>query len=100
MRVSKMQDGPLLAERIRNLDQTNSGGVSRVATFHYFAPSLVYYLGRPVPDLVDAAQIPTFFDRGGDARAVLPRAVDDQQLARIAKLRDGSRRRAAISADA
>jgi 4-amino-4-deoxy-L-arabinose transferase-like glycosyltransferase len=82
MRVSKMQDGPLLAERIRNLDQTNSNGFSHIAMFRYFAPSFVYYLGHPIPNLDNPDQIPTFFDRGGDA-LVLPRAVYDQQRAHM-----------------
>jgi 4-amino-4-deoxy-L-arabinose transferase-like glycosyltransferase len=80
-RASQLEEGPVIADRIHELVAT-SNGVPRVATYRYFTPTLVYYLGHAVTRLDSPEDIGTFFDQGGDA-LVLQRAVYDQERKRL-----------------
>src|SRR3954469_11664933 len=73
-RANAQQEGPLLAERISAASDAAADEGPRVATFNYFTPSLVYYLGHPISRLGNADEVTKFFDEGGDA-VVLPRTV-------------------------
>jgi hypothetical protein len=80
-RASQLEEGPLIADRIHDVVAT-SNAVPRVATYRYFTPTLVYYLGHTVTRLETPADIGTFFDQGGDA-LVLQRAVYEQERKRL-----------------
>jgi 4-amino-4-deoxy-L-arabinose transferase-like glycosyltransferase len=80
-RASQLEEGPMIADRIHQLVAT-SHGVPRVATYRYFTPTLVYYLGHTVSRLDGPEDIATFFAQGGDA-LVLQRAVYDRECKRL-----------------
>jgi 4-amino-4-deoxy-L-arabinose transferase-like glycosyltransferase len=61
-RISPLQDGPNLAQRINALPVALEHA-PRVATYRYSPPTLVYYLHHPVERL-ETDQLVTFFDRG------------------------------------
>jgi 4-amino-4-deoxy-L-arabinose transferase-like glycosyltransferase len=65
-RASQLEEGPQIAEQVDDLVAT-SHGMPRVATYNYFTPSLVYYLGHTVERLDKPEDIARFFAEGGDA---------------------------------
>src|SRR3954451_17968579 len=81
-RANAQQEGPLLAERISAASDAAADEGPRVATFNYFTPSLVYYLGHPISRLGNADEVTKFFDEGGDA-VVLPRTVYETNRAAL-----------------
>ena len=70
-RANQLQDGPLVAERIRAVMDTRSQHEPRVAALGYFAPSLVYYVGQPIQRFSQPEQVSQFFEQGGDAVVML-----------------------------
>ncbi|HVT27113.1 MAG TPA: glycosyltransferase family 39 protein [Lacipirellulaceae bacterium] len=66
-RASELEDGPMLAEQIHTLIDTQSHAAPHVATLRYSCPSLVFYLGNTVERLGAPGEIPAFFEGGGDA---------------------------------
>lgn len=77
-RASQLEEGPQIAEQVDDLVAT-SHGVPRVATFNYFTPSLVYYLGHPVERLDKPEDIAKFFAEGGDAIVASRTAFEKQR---------------------
>jgi 4-amino-4-deoxy-L-arabinose transferase-like glycosyltransferase len=80
-RASQLEEGPQIAEQVDDLVAT-SHGAPRVATYNYFTPSLVYYLGHTVERLDKPEDIATFFAEGGDA-IVASRAAFEKQRKHI-----------------
>jgi 4-amino-4-deoxy-L-arabinose transferase-like glycosyltransferase len=76
-RASQLEEGPKIGGQVYDLVKT-SHEVPRVATYGYFTPSLVYYLGHTVERLDKPEDIATFFAQGGDA-IVAPRAAFEKQ---------------------
>ncbi len=66
-RASSAQDGPLLADQIRRHVDFPSNAEPHVATFGYFTPSLVYYLGHHVERINKSMPLSGFFGQGGNA---------------------------------
>ena len=58
--VSKYQDGPYFG---RLAAQAADDHVPELATYDYFAPTLVFYAGTPVSKLNKAREIPKFFGK-------------------------------------
>lgn len=83
-RVARYQDGPYFGTLVKGMSADESPAL---ATFDYFAPNLVFYLGRPVDRLKKPEQITAFFaehphgymltrsDRLEDLRDELPRDI-------------------------
>jgi 4-amino-4-deoxy-L-arabinose transferase-like glycosyltransferase len=80
-RASQLEEGPLLADHVQELVAT-SQEVPSVATYRYFTPSFVYYLGHSVRRLTSSDELAAFFVEGGDA-VVMPRDFYDQERARL-----------------
>ena len=80
-RAGQVQDGPRLAAQIHDRVAT-SHEVPRVATYRYFTPSLVYYLGHTVRRLDSVEEIVAFFEQGGDA-LVLPLKLYEKERDRM-----------------
>jgi 4-amino-4-deoxy-L-arabinose transferase-like glycosyltransferase len=72
-RISPLQEGPLLAQRIKALSAADGQHEPRVATYHYLTPTLVYYLHHPVERIETADEMVKFFDRGDVL--IMPRDV-------------------------
>lgn len=81
-RASRMEEGPLLAARIHQLPAVAAKHAPQVATFGYFTPSLVYYIGHSVTRLGRPDDFATFFESGGDA-LVMPRSAYDKNRSRM-----------------
>src|SRR5262249_26897589 len=74
---SRLEEGPKIGGQVYDLVET-SHEVPRVATYGYFTPSLVYYLGHTVERLDKPEDIAAFFAEGGDA-VVAPRVAFEKQ---------------------
>jgi 4-amino-4-deoxy-L-arabinose transferase-like glycosyltransferase len=59
-RVARHQDGPYFGSLVKSLQPNNDHPA--LATFDYFAPNLVFYLGCPVDRLKNPEQITAYFD--------------------------------------
>lgn len=59
-RVARYQDGPYFGTLVRG--SLSPQETPDLATFDYFAPNLVFYLGRPVDRLKKPEQITAFFE--------------------------------------
>jgi hypothetical protein len=89
--LSMLEDGPILAERIRTL--AKPGEEQRVAVCGYSTPTLIYYLEHPVSKLKSPGDFVGFFAGGGDA-VVMPKAKYEElrdQLPKLTVLAEQSR---------
>lgn len=73
--VAPLQDGVRVARLVQELQQDRG---SEVATFEFFAPNLVFYLGQPVPQLQTSVEAIDFLKEPG--RIVITRRTSAAQL--------------------